>query len=428
DVKGSHPADWYEDNVLQYYSENADNLETSLVSSIDHPNIVKADPGTYTIYYLLKVDSSKVTEKFEEARGSFTINISKLDREITVVNPTKDYDGTAAGKKYSGTTTQRWFPEHTIAPREFPDSFDYDKVEIRYLLGREPVEAEIGCIESGTYSYSIKIPGTKYYNETLATGIFYINRIKIFIEDNTMGSGPASYTYNSMVKTFDFNYNPTTLQQNSQDNYILYTMVDGTPQLLASDNLLFRAQLITNDKEVKTYKGSDGTLTIFAYEYEVYDSVKNIEVTNNYVLDIANASIVITNLDMKWTSEEAIYIYDGDLHDFDIVFSTPNRNKVTIQYFDGKVWQETPIRYRDCGTYECDVRFIAANYATVETTVKMTIKRATTEVLHVTGLGKTYDGAEVTLPDEIFTNRDLADEDNLRNTYKYEYFQFNPET
>lgn len=427
DKKGVHDAAWYQANVLQYYSESADGLETSTINSINHPNITKSEPGTYTIYYLLKVNPT-INEKYEEARGSFIITITKLERELTVISPTKDYDGIPAGKQYTGATTTRWFPDHTIAPRAYPDTFDYDDVVIRYLLGKKEVDASTGCIESGTYSYSIKLPETKYYKETLATGIFYINRIKLFVEDDTAGAGPASYTYDSMVKTFDFNYNPTTLQQNPQSNYLLYTMVGGTPQLLSTNNLLFRAELVTNNKEVGTYKGSDGSLTVFAYEYQVYDAVNQIDVTNNYVLDIAKASISIENREMKWSTEDAVYIYDSDYHDFIMTFTSPSRDKVTIQYYDGKVWQTTPIRYKDCGDYECKVRFLADNYAPIETTVKMTIKRAPTEVLHVTGLGKTYDGAEVTLPEEIFTNRDLADEENLRNTYTYEYFRYDPTT
>ncbi|MDE5856708.1 MAG: hypothetical protein K2H06_06640, partial [Anaeroplasmataceae bacterium] len=154
---------------------------------------------------------------------------------------------------------------------------------------------------------------------------------------------------------------------------------------------------------------------------------ENRDMTHNYMLDIANASISIENIDMVWSTTPAEYVYDGQEHGFNISFAAPSKNQVTIKYKNDATgdFQLTPVTYRDCGEYEVEVELSAKNYNTTYGKLKLTIKRATTEIIYVTNLGKTYDGAEVTLPDRVFTNRDLADEENLRNSYTYEYYRYN---
>ncbi|MDE5546184.1 MAG: leucine-rich repeat domain-containing protein, partial [Anaeroplasmataceae bacterium] len=427
DKAGRYSKDWYTNNVLQTYSTDLNTLATSTIHNIN--DLSFTEPGSYTVYYKLTIDPSLTVVKYEDMEGSFNIVINKLERNLTITQQDKEYDGEPAGMKLSGTTTERWFPEHTLTlpMTSVPDNYDLDDVILTYSLGgKESVDPTTGCIEAGVYEFTLIFPETAYYKQTKLSSRFQIRKIKIYIEDDSLLGG-ARFSYDNLVKTYDFTFNKANANQSDHSNYVLYTMKDGVMTELQDQNLLFSASLITNGKEVGSYHGNDGSLTVFAYEYNVYSTELDKDMTNNYMLDIANASIAIDNIDMVWSTTPAEYVYDGQLHGFNISFAAPSKNQVTIKYKNEATgdYQLTPVQYRDCGEYEVDVELSAKNYNTVYGKLKLTIKRAATEIIYVTNLGKIYDGAEVTLPDRVFTNRDLADEENLRNTYTYEYFYYN---
>lgn len=427
DKAGRYTSAWYESNVLQTYSTDLNTLSTSTIHNIN--DLSFTEPGTYTVYYKLTIDPTLTPVKYEDKEGSFNIVINKLERNLVITQTDKDYDGKAAGVKLSGTTTERYFPEHTLTlpMPTVPDNYDLDDVILTYSLGgKESVNPADGCIEAGVYDFTLIFPETAYYKQTKISSHFQIRKIKIYIEDDSLLGG-ATFSYDNLVKTYDFTFNKNSASQSEHNNYMIYTMEDGILTELQDQNLLFRATLITNNKEVGSYHGNDGSLTVFAYEYEVFNTEQNRDMTHNYMLDIAHASINIENVDMVWSTTPAEYVYDGQLHGFNISFAAPSKSQVTIKYKNDATgdFQVTPIQYRDCGEYEVEVELSAKNYNTTYGKLKLTIKRAPTEIIYVTNLGKIYDGAEVTLPDRVFTNRDLADEENLRNSYTYEYYQYN---
>ncbi|MDE6408575.1 MAG: leucine-rich repeat domain-containing protein, partial [Anaeroplasmataceae bacterium] len=428
DKAGRHDAGWYLDNVIQNYSENAIGIESSSIHTIDDPNITYTEPGEHVVYYYLAVNPAATDMKYEEARGSFIINIKKLTRQITVTPPNKQYDKDPAGHIVTGTTTQRWFPEYEITrDTSIPDVYDMDDVTMSYFSGTTPIDASVGCIEAGTYYFSMEFPETDYYYATVVPRTrFVIDRIKIFIKDASELGG-ESFVYDNLVKTYDINYNKATQTQYDHDSYSIYVLnEDGDPESIELAGLLLRATLITRNKEVGTYFGSDGSLTLFAYEFEVYDVNDDQDATNNYVVDYAQATVEIQNDEMRWTANSPEYIYDGELHGFSVSFGSPHKSQVTIEYYNEQTgqWQVTPIEYRNVGVHTVDVRFKAKNYNDVTTTLSMEIKRAPTIFNYVSYMGKIYDGAEVTIPTNIQTNRETANEENMRLTYTYEYYVY----
>lgn len=420
----NHDAAWFEANVVQRYSKSLDDVQTSLISSIDDPAITFTEPGTYTIYYYMTVNSA--TENYEELKGSFIIKINRLERVIEYESMNKVYDGNPAGVPLTGTNNPtRYLPDFQIKNTAFADNFDIDDIEITYKTGSVFIDPEIGCINASDYSFIMTIPETAYYAESVIRGKFFIDRIKVYLYDDGILGG-LSFPFDGMVKSVSVDEN--------HSNYIVETRpeISGviTPTELKDQGLRFETTLVTNGSAVREYKGSDNTLTTLFYEYHVYDDATNKEITDNFLLDIAGATITIENIKFSYIVENPTYVYDGLEHGYSFKITAPsNTALVKVEYFNEATgqFQVQPILERRCGTYTTRIRISAKNYDTETFEASFTISRAKTEVIYVTNLSKVYDGTEVTIPETIFTNRDIADEQNLRNTYTYKYYKYNPD-
>lgn len=418
----NHDAAWFEANVDQRYSLNPDDVQTSNITSIDDPALTFTEPGTYTVYYYMTVNSA--TENYEELKGSFVIKINRLVRDVTYEKLDKTYDGIPAGIPLAGTSgITRYLPNYTIHNVIFADNYDIDDIDIIYRTGSVSIDPTVGCINASDYSFIMTIPATTYYEETIIRGKFFIDRIKIYLYNDGILGG-LKFPFDGMVKSVEVDENHA--------NYIVETrpVISGveTPTELRDQGLRFETTLVTNGTAVREYKGSDNTLTTLYYEYHVYDGATDTDITDNYLLDIAGASITIENIKFSYIVENPTYVYDGLEHGYSFKITAPsNMALVKVEYFNQATgqFQVQPVLERNCGTYTTQIRISAKNYDTETFEASFTINRAKTEVIYVTALSKVYDGTEVTIPETIFTNRDIANEENLRNTYTYRYYKYN---
>ncbi len=422
DTSISFPKDWFEQNAVQLYSINRDELTNSpetCKTSIEQ--LAFSDPGSYVIYYKIDVKDNATSLKFESNTGSYIIKINKLERTVVETQTLdKQYDGQAAGNNRNG----RYFPnfEVTHDDESIVDEYIIEDLEIIYKQAglTSVIDAQIGCIDSGIYVYSLIIPETRYYKQSTLQGSFIISKIRVYIEDKS-DFERAIFQYDGLVKsvlvTEDSSYYQVGTRQSPEDP------IDP----LALNGLMFEATLVTRSIQVKKYVGADTSLILFNYEYKITDLDGN-DVSNNYLIDYSKASIEIIPISMKYQINHPVYVYDNQYHPFSIYISTPSNTKlVKIEYYDEVIgeWTTKPIMKRDVGTYEVKVRMFADNYQpSGEITLPMTIEPAETIIEYVSNLSRVYDGNEVTMPEIIMTNRDDAFEGTLRNHYTYRYYRY----
>lgn len=420
DTSITYSADWFETNATQLYSRTQDDLINNpnlCVNSIEAMSFT--DPGNYTIYYKIDVKDNASSTKFESAMGSFVIQIDKLERTVTELQSlNKEFDNTAAGDFRSG----RYFPyfEVTYDDPSVADDYRIEDIDMVYKQAgfNSFISAEDGCIDAGIYMYSMTIPETKYYKQSVLQANFIISKIRIYIEDKPL-PGRAIFTYDGLVKS-------VYVTENS-NYYNIGTKTSADAPLDPLLDLKFSATLVTKDFKTKKYTGADTTLLLFNYEYTVTD-LDGKDVSNNYIIDYSNASIEIIPIPMQYKVNHPVYIYDNKDHAFSYYISTPsNPRLVRVEWFDevkGE-WTTNPIYKRNVGTYEVKIRMFADNYQpTGEITLPMTIEPAETIIEYVSNLSRVYDGNEVTIPEIIKTSRDDAHEGTLVDRYTYKYYQY----
>ncbi|MDE6656539.1 MAG: hypothetical protein K2J85_06075, partial [Anaeroplasmataceae bacterium] len=276
-----------------------------------------------------------------------------------------------------------------------------------------------GCVDSGVYIYSLTIPETKYYKQSVLQSNFIISKIRIYIEDKDF-INKAIFTYDGLPKSVRVT--------EVSNNYNVGTKEDPDGTLDPLYDLNFEAVLITKDYKQKVYKGEDSTLALLNYEYTVTDANTGKDVSNNYLIDYSNASIEIMPIPFQYKINHPEYTYDNKDHQFSYYISNPsNASLVHIEWLNEVTgeYQTTPIVKRDVGYYEVKIRMTAENYITQEGIVlPMTIKPAETVIEYVSNLSRVYDGNEVTIPEIIKTSRDDAKEGTLVDRYTYKYYKY----
>lgn len=420
DISISYPADWFEANAVQLYSRTQDDLTNNPNLCVNNIELMSfTDPGTYTIYYKIDVKDNASSTKFESAIGSYVIQIDKLERTVTETQTLdKEFDNTATGDFRSG----RYFPYYEVSYDDptIADNYNIEDIEIIYKQAgfNSYISAEDGCIDAGVYMYSMTIPETKYYKQSVLQSNFIISKIRIYIEDKPLPSR-AIFTYDGLVKS-------VSVTENS-NYYNVGTKASADAPLDPLLDLKFSATLVTKDFKTKKYSGADTTLLLYNYEYTVTD-LDGKDVSNNYLIDYSNASIEIIPIPMQYKVNHPVYIYDNQEHAFSYYISTPSNPKlVRVEWFDEATgeWTTNPIYKRNVGEYEVKIRMFADNYQpTGEITLPMTIEPAETIVEYVSNLSRVYDGNEVTIPEIIMTSRDDANEGTLVDRYTYKYYQY----
>lgn len=419
DNKYSFSADWFRTNATQMYARSQQNIDNGIDVYSDINDFKFADPGSYTIYYKIMVGPGVADIKFEPYIGSYVIQIDRLERTVTTEPMGKEYDTLPAGV-IKGGTIDRYFPDFTVthADENIPDDYTIDQIEIVYKQAGSTtaISSEEGCIRSGAYVYTMRIPQTKYYKESVVQENFVISKVKIYIEDAAIG-GPV-YAYDGWVKNVPVTENTTRYQIGTR------TDKDAPLDLLANQGLTFNATLVTRGNHIGTYKGIDDTLTLLNYEFTVVDLTGE-DVSVNYLVDIKGATITIDPIDIQYKINHPEHIYDNQFHEFSFLVSNPSdMSLVTVEWFDDFTgqWTTTPIKKRDVGEYKVTIRLSSSNYKSVELELPMTIVRAQTVIEYVSSLNRVYDGNEVTMPEIIKTNRDQAGEGNIKDRYTYKYY------
>ncbi|MDE6655557.1 MAG: hypothetical protein K2J85_01030, partial [Anaeroplasmataceae bacterium] len=169
DTTISYPADWFATNATQLYSQTQDYLTNSPELCLtDIESVSFVDPGNYTIYYKIDVKDSATSTKFEPVIGSYVIRIDKLERTVVETQSlNKEFNNVAAGQNRSG----RYFPYYAVshADESIPDEYSLDDVSIVYKQAglNAEIDPTIGCVDSGVYIYSLTIPETKYYKQSV---------------------------------------------------------------------------------------------------------------------------------------------------------------------------------------------------------------------------------------------------------------------
>ena len=421
DGKYNYNADWFAHNATQYYALSQENLDDLIDVEQNISNIHYTDPCSKTIFYSITIPNTVTDAKFEPYVGTYTIQIDKLERHVEVETMNKEYDTHAAGV-IKGGDVDRYFPVYTIwhDDESIADDININDVSIVYNQAgvKGELDATVGCIESGSYLYTLTIPETKYYKTSVVNKEFMISKVKIYIANNP--DVPSAYAYDGLVKSISVDENST--------RFDIGTKTKGATEIspLYASGLTFTGTLITKDKQIGTYTGRDSTLALLNHEYVVVDNNGN-DVSINYLIDISDATIKINPIDMVYEILHPVYIYDNQEHEFAFHVTTPtNMSLVTVEWYDEprNAWTTTPITKRDVGTYTVTAKLSATNYNDTVIELPLTIEPAETVIEYVSNLTRIYDGNEVTMPEIIKTNRDAAGESNLKDTYEYKYYAY----
>ena len=287
--------------------------------------IGRVDPGTSRIYY--RVES--LTDPHELLEGSFLINISKLTRTVTLpeledmVFQNKPYGYQDLPSKYTidGTDYYYYLPcawaDISITGKSgVPDAYDRSQISVYYRKSNSNKNLN-EAIDAAEYTVYLEIPESEFYKKSVTKATFRINQAVIYIRDTATplevgfnGSSVSFSTFDGLTNMY------ATVNESSTSQDMTYHGM----------NLTIEGVLSTTGSAIGRYKqGSDvGGLVwtsvasaysgdskkFFIYDNILTDTTTNlIDVSENFVLDIKDASIFIKGSDMvvQETSQEVVY-------------------------------------------------------------------------------------------------------------------------
>lgn len=451
--------------VIMEFSKNGS------TSSYEASDITQVYPtkGVVIFYRVVQKKPISVNERqYEDFYGSYKIVINYLKRTIENVvfiedaagNPTteKVYDGNVAGNKVTRDTTDVYLPlsmdiirgkftDGTTLP-DFTDENIYRfKATVSYYKTGSG-NAVDRILDSGVYYYTIYIPASDYYDETIHTGVvpITVNKAVIYMEDIVSGDyiGRYSQSYNSLkaeyiVDVVDSPYKIYT--KDSVGNEIIFN----TSNQNSTKDLEIYGTLTTSGSNVGIYSGN-GSNAKGNYvqwkkaNYSIY--IDGESQTKNYRLDISNVTMEITEGTIEYETKYYEVDYFGGyyyptatniasgLPSSDtakylpsVIYTNPavvNRIEYANPLPDGGPgeFSTTPIGFQAVSenTYEIYIKLIANNFKDLIVPVVIKINKAKTYIRNINKLSKVYDALEVLYPTLIDPSTGKIDPKYTNNT------------
>ena len=359
------------------------------------------DPGTYTVSYVLSLDG------YEDKVGTYKITIEHYERELDPAisqDQLKYYDGVAVKvPQYAFTYTG--VDKNAAAY----DNFNTSNVTCTFQrVGTNGILTEIK--EVGNYTYTLIIPASTYFAETVIVGTYRIlaGKFKIYDADPLLYAS-GKFNENSLT------YHYTTA---STDYSIkMYNRVTSEYDLPVPDGYQITFDFITNSSAIGTYSTTTNTLGL-RNGYIVTDS-NDADLSRNYLLEF-DAHFVITAGEIICTVSDVEVEYDGQIHMPVVTMTKPTDYTALYYSLTGETDSYTTenIGSSNVGTYTVWLKIVRTNYETAYKTATVTINKATTYI-RVPDLTKAYDEKEVLYPSNVETNSDVSS-----SKWKFSYEQY----
>ena len=381
-----------------YGSDLKQSYTYGTLNSDDITAINFINPGTYTVSYELKLDGH------EDAVGTYKITIGYLERtrdESIPLAQEKFYDGIAV------TAPQYAF---VYAANSKPDNFDENAVVCRFQkVGTNGTINQI--TEVGNYSYTLIIPASTYYAQTIIVGTFRIISGVIKVEGSYSGENSKfngnTISYHYTVASQDFT---ASLKVSNSDNYV---------DLPTGYTVTF--DLVTESPAIGTYRTKSNTLYL-RNGFVVKDSSNN-DLTNNYSLEL-DCEIVIGPGEMVFTVNDINVEFDQQIHMPTVTMVKPSNYTELYYSLSGNpgTYTTAEIGSPNVGSYTVYLRIVRTNYEDAYATATVNISKATTYLI-IPEMGKVYDGNEVLLPSDVGTNTTVD-----RADWNISYYQYDEES
>ena len=360
-----------------------------------------ANPGTYTVAYELKLDG------YEDATGKFNIKIKYKKRvEDSAFNKNQEryYDGTA-------TSTV----PYKLLARDLPDN--YDENQVTYIFQKKGTNISSNSItEVGRYEYTITIPASGYYEETVITGDYTILSGRLKITD-AVENKPYSVSYNENTASYAYNSKTSTAY-----DIKMYNKDSGEYDI---DPVELEVELVfvTNASAVKVYTVGANTLKL-QNGYTITDS-NGVDQTANYYISF-DAGLQITEGEMSVVPNDITVAYDNTVH-------MPTVRMIRPASYDNISYslnENGPFTTENVGSpnvntagYIVYIKVEKANYAPKVVAAKVTVTKAQTWIT-IPNMSKVYDGNEVLFPSNVQTNNvDIQINDTEEYVTYYEYIE-----
>ncbi len=360
------------------------------------------NPGTYSVGYTL------TAEGYRTYTGTFIISINYSARTLTTEFSNKKdslssyYDGNAitiediVGQGSSGLA---WY-NSVFKDGDYLDSITDEDVTITFR--RQGYNSYTDTItNAGTYNYTITVPMSSFYSETVITGVYTIKKAAITISDSEDGYYVANYTGG-------FAY--YTLTETSY--YYGITMNDD----VFPSGYSFKGIFQTTSGAMGTYTSTAGTVIPIS-NYTITGGAENYNVTLNMTMKISPGTISATASDVSME-----YKLDDNGNPIvrysTITMITPAKASAIYYSEDGGTnWTTTPIGISTPGEKNILIKIQATNYNDLVLNPTLEITKATT-VIEIPSMSREYNGQFVGLPTNIYTNSDVDIQSYNINYYK----------
>lgn len=394
------------------------------------------DPGVYSVGYTLSCDG------YREYHGQYIIDISYTERQLTdSFNNKKDeltkvYDGTPVTITdiigLNGANLKWYYgDEGVFKPGSYSDNILDSDVTIKFK--KENLEAT-SIQEAGQYSYTITVPSTTYYVETVIEGQFIITKANITITDRDPYY-TTGYTGGNAFHTVTEN-----------DPYYMVTL-NGNP---LPSGFQFKGTLQTKDNAVGTYEAIKGQI-VPVTNYVITGGSSNYSVTLNMTMQILPGVIVATtsNVTAPYSVETTYalatnvtsanfkpyvyYVKNGTNYIIasqynsnatyyervdgapvtrypNITFITPSETKITrvLYALEGtEDWQEEPIGVSLPGSKIIKMKISADNFEDFTLKSTVTITKADTTI-YIPSMTREYNGQPALLPRDLRIDSDVT--------------------
>ena len=388
-------------------------------------------PGVHYVYYQFLKDDT-----FEPLTGYFTVTISKVNMPITVSDTSVfDYNGYAKytkdlngvdfipnliiGNNTATPLTSSGSISYTIGLTTINDTIAINNITIKYYKGADEIDSQVGAITAGDYTYTIVIPETSNFYKRTITGSFSITRgvIKI-VNRNT--DNPYTGTYSSSQLSYS---NFTKENQ----YYLVKIRTDIQSSTFANlgdvtTSYEIRGTLVTDSMNAGTYIGGANLNWVLPTEPTII--IDGVNQTENYRVDISEASMVIAKNTITVFDVTPEYTYDEEYHGVKLTI-TGVTNKFIFYYDEANLeWVYSgdddlkPVpafKFKDVGTYQVKYMVTDAydaadrNFDPFIDTATVVINLTTPYVRILDDFNKDYDGQEVIIPTNFDTNSTATD-------------------
>lgn len=398
--------------------------DSSYNYAINNEAVSKKIPGESTIYYRF------TAEGFEEYKGSYKIKIGYIERQVSD-ETNKDISVEYNGFEYSvkveanSTNTEAYLylynngikvsstPLQVVSIGSSILSDEYSNYSVTYIPVNSAIE-RINIINSGEYTYKVKIEASTYYKAITLSGNISITKKTIYVDNNQNKNVVAgdSSTYHCFVHPYNGIAAYDTIV-NSNDLYVL-TYSDGS----AVTDVIVSCEIKTKGTSVGLYSQGNATQGIEVVDGKTTIS-KNLEnLARNYQITLRNVSIYIDKGTITPGSFNKKFVYDGQKKMFTATAAYPTNTKITYcNTIDGTYTSSLTGEVKP-GTYTKYVKFEAANYHTLIVAYDLIIEKAPVS-LTIPELSKDYDGVPIAIPNGWKSSSGIDITFDYCNFYKY---------